>query len=81
MIGEFVVLLGRLYQFVLLARVLLSWVQIDPYHPAVQALYWLTEPVLQPIRRVLPQGVGLDFSPVIAMILVQLVTEVIATTL
>jgi len=80
-IGEFVVLLGRLYQFVLLARVLLSWVQIDPYHPAVQALYRLTEPVLQPIRRVLPQGVGLDFSPVIAMILVQLVTEVIATTL
>jgi YggT family protein len=78
--ANIVVLIGQLYQIVLLARVLLSWIRVDPYHPAVQALYQITEPVLQPIRRVMPQGMGLDFSPVIAMILVQLVTEVIATT-
>ncbi|NPV67942.1 MAG: YggT family protein [Anaerolineae bacterium] len=79
--AEFILMLGRLYQFVLLARVLMSWVQINPYHPVVQVLLQLTEPVLQPIRQVLPQTMGLDFSPVIAMILVQLVTQVIVAAL
>lgn len=80
MIASLVVMVGQVYQFVLLARVLISWVQVDPYHPAVQFLYQLTEPVLEPIRRVLPQTMGLDFSPIIAMILIQIVTEVIAAT-
>lgn len=75
-----IVTLGRLYMFVLLARVLLSFVQIDPYHPAVQFLYQITEPVLQPLRQVLPPAGGLDFSPFVAMLLVQLLTSVIATT-
>ncbi len=79
--AEFILMLGRLYQFILLARVLMSWVQINPYHPVVQVLLQLTEPVLQPIRQVLPQTMGLDFSPVIAMILVQLVTQVIVAAL
>lgn len=80
MIGNVVIMIGQIYQLVLLARVLISWVRVDPYHPAVQVLYQITEPVLEPIRRFMPQGMGLDFSPVIAMILVQLVTEVIAAT-
>jgi YggT family protein len=66
--------------FVLLARVLLSWIQIDPYHPAVQFLYQITEPVLRPIRQMLPAGGALDFSPLVAMLLVQLLTSVVATT-
>lgn len=73
-------MVAQIYQFVLLARVLISWVQVDPYHPVVQLLYQITEPVLGPIRRVLPQTMGLDFSPIIAMILVQVVTELIAAT-
>ncbi len=80
MIANAAVLIGQLYQIVLLARVLLSWVRVDPYNPLVQVLYQITEPVLAPIRRVMPQGMGLDFSPVIAMILVQLLVEVIVAT-
>jgi YggT family protein len=75
-----IVMLGRLYTFVLLARVLISWIQVDPYNPVVQFLYQITEPVLQPIRQMLPATMGMDFSPLIAMILVQLLTSVIATT-
>ena len=74
------VMLAQLYQLVLLARVLISWVQVDPYHPVVQVLYQLTEPVLRPIRNVLPQTMGMDFSPVVAMILIQLVAEVVSAT-
>ncbi len=79
--ANLILMLGRLYLFVLLARVLISWVRVDPYHPAVQVLFQLTEPVLKPIRDVLPSGSGLDFSPVVAMLLVQLVTELLASTL
>jgi YggT family protein len=75
-----IVTIGRLYMFVLLARVLISFVQIDPYHPAVQFLYQITEPVLQPLRQILPPAGGLDFSPFVAMLLVQLLTSVIAST-
>jgi YggT family protein len=80
-VANLILMLGRLYLFVLLARVLISWVRVDPYHPAVQVLFQLTEPVLKPIRDVLPSGSGLDFSPVVAMLLVQLVTELLASTL
>lgn len=75
-----IVTIGRVYMFVLLARVLLSFMQINPYHPAVQFLYQITEPVLQPIRQILPPAGGLDFSPFVAMLLVQLLTSVIAST-
>ena len=76
----FIVTLGRLYMFVLLARVVVSFIQVDPYHPAIQFLYRITEPVLQPIRQILPPAGGLDFSPFVAMLLVQLLTSVIAST-
>jgi YggT family protein len=75
-----IVTIGRIYMFVLLARVLISFIQIDPYHPAIQFLYQITEPVLQPLRQILPPMGGLDFSPFVAMLLVQLLTSVIATT-
>jgi YggT family protein len=80
-IASLILMLGRLYLFVLLARVLISWVQVDPYHPAVQLLYQVTEPVLQPIRQLLPPAGGMDFSPIVAMLLIQIVTEVLASTL
>jgi len=54
------------YYLVLLARVIISWVRPDPYNPLVKLIYQLTEPVLGPIRRVLPPLAGLDFSPLVA---------------
>lgn len=60
----------QLYSFVLLARALISWIpNMDPYHPAVQILYQVTEPVLEPIRRVVPPlGGMIDMSIIIAFI-------------
>ena len=48
----------RLFELLILARILLSWVQLDPYNPIVQGIFRLTEPILAPIRRMLPQTVG-----------------------
>lgn len=65
----------RIYTFVIIARAIVSWVQPNPYNPIVQALYRLTEPVLQPIRRVLFKSVGnvgIDFSPFVAIIVLNI---------
>ncbi|HCK10510.1 MAG: hypothetical protein CME21_11580 [Gemmatimonadetes bacterium] len=49
----------------MLARVLMSWFNPNPYNPIVDAIYRLTEPVLSPIRRVLPSMGGFDLSPLV----------------
>jgi YggT family protein len=58
----------QLYSYVLLARALVSWIpNLDPSHPAVQVLYNLTEPVLEPIRKLIPPLGGImDISIIVA---------------
>jgi YggT family protein len=73
--------LFELYSFVLLARVLISWFQVDPYNPIVRVLYQLTEPILAPIRRLLPSTGMMDFSPIIAFIVIRLAEEVVVSLL
>ena len=61
------------YAFLILifARFILSWVRPDPYHPTwgpvLRFVYNATEPLLAPIRRILPATGGLDFSPMILL--------------
>jgi len=77
---EIAALLGLiiyLYSFVILARVLMSWVQVDPNSPLARTLIDLTEPVLAPIRNLLPPTAGLDFSPIIAIVLLQIIGRMI----
>lgn len=57
-----------LYSLVVLAAVVMSWVRMDRRHPLAKMVYSLTEPVLAPIRRVLPSIGGLDFSPMVLLI-------------
>jgi YggT family protein len=57
-----------LYSLVVLAAVVMSWLRVDPRHQLARIVYRLTEPVLEPIRRVLPSAGGLDFSPLVLLI-------------
>jgi len=51
----------------ILIRVILSWIPHDPYNQLIQLLYQITEPILKPIRELLPlQSAGMDFSPILA---------------
>lgn len=59
--------------FGILARVLISWVRVDPSHPAVQFLFDVTEPILRPIRDLMPNMGTFDFSPIIALLLLNVV--------
>jgi YggT family protein len=65
---DLLIILLQVYSYVLLARALVSWIpNLDPYHPAVQLLYKVTEPVLDPIRKLVPPlGGMIDISIIIA---------------
>jgi YggT family protein len=65
------VVLTVLY-WLIIARALISWVSPDPYNPVVQFLYKTTEPILYPIRKILPFSLkfGIDISPVIAFLVI-----------
>ncbi|MEZ4659813.1 MAG: YggT family protein [Caldilineaceae bacterium] len=67
-----------LYTFVLLARILISWIpNIDPYHPIVQLLYQVTEPVLDPARRIIPPLGMIDISPIVVFIALGILQDVL----
>ncbi|MAG33673.1 MAG: hypothetical protein CL908_22575 [Deltaproteobacteria bacterium] len=62
-----------LYTLVILAAVIVSWTDRPRDNPIVRLLHALTEPVLEPVRKVLPETGGIDFSPVVVIILLRLV--------
>jgi len=57
-----------IYTFVILAGVILSWTGLPYDNPLVRVTRALTEPVLRPIRRVLPVVGGIDFSPMVLLV-------------
>ena len=72
----FIAYLINLYEYVVIAAVVLSWLigfnVINAYNPFVRSLWQaitaLTEPLLRPIRRMLPELGGLDLSPVVLLL-------------
>ncbi len=56
--------------WLIIISAVISWVNPDPYNPIVQFLYRTTEPILRPLRRLVPiRGVPIDFSPMIAILI------------
>ncbi|MDD3235534.1 MAG: YggT family protein [Candidatus Cloacimonetes bacterium] len=68
----------QIYTYLIFARVLMSWIIRDPGNPIYHFLYELTEPVLAPIRRIMP-SMGLDLSPIIAYMVLNLLARLIAS--
>jgi YggT family protein len=66
-----------LYSLIVLGAVIVSWVQLPPYHPVVKLLNTLTEPALAPIRKVIPPMGGLDITPMLLLILLQLIKGIL----
>lgn len=81
-LSTFVGLLFQILAFAIFARALLSWIpNLRPDHPAVRFLMDITEPVLAPLRRVIPSVGMMDLSPLIAMILLSQVGNILANSL
>ena len=80
-----VTLLFRFLWLAILARVILSWlpmagVRVDMYHPLIRFLYQITDPILDPIRRFATFGM-MDFSPIVALILLEIIQQVLVATI
>ena len=67
-LAQLVGIVLNIYMWIIIIRAIVSWVNPDPYNPFVQLLCRTTEPVLKPIRRVLPVTWGIDFSPLVAIL-------------
>ncbi len=70
-----------LYMWVIIARALISWVNPDPWNPIVQFLERVTEPVLAPIRRWIGWRMGIDLSPIIAILIIGFLQIAVVKTL
>ena len=67
---DLILLLLKLLWFAIFARAIVSWFPVDPHGPVVRALDAITEPVLDPLRRVVPRIGMIDITPMVAIILI-----------
>ncbi|MBU5613258.1 YggT family protein [Geomonas azotofigens] len=68
------------YKYILLASVIISWINADPYNPIVNFIYRVTEPALRRIRRYMPDTGMLDLSPLVLFALIYLVQIIVFDT-
>ncbi len=60
-----------IYMWIIIFRAVISWVNADPYNKIVIFLYRATEPVLRPVRRMMPlHNTGIDLSPIIVILVI-----------
>jgi len=69
-----------IYKYILLASVVISWINADPYNPIVNFIYRVTEPALTRIRRHMPSTGMIDLSPLVLFALIYLVQIIVFDT-
>ncbi len=79
-VAQMVDLLANILTILIVIWVIVSWI-LPPYHPLREALDRIVDPMLAPIRRVLPATGPVDFSPMVLLILVVLLSRVIVSVL
>jgi YggT family protein len=79
MVHQIYYVADKLFQFLYIAlmiRILLSWVPHNPYHPLVEFLYKITNPLLDPFRRLIPPIAGFDLTPIFAFVALGVIKNV-----
>jgi YggT family protein len=76
LLAQIISTLSALYILIVIASVILSYV-MDPYHPVRQGVDNLVRPLLDLIRKVVPPVGALDFSPLVLIVLVQVVSSLL----
>ncbi len=76
---ELAILSLNLFFFVILIRIILSWISPDNYNPVTALLTTISEPILRPFRRLIPPVGGFDISPIFAIVLLQAVVIFLRT--
>lgn len=73
-------LLANLLTILIIVWVIVTWI-LPPFHPLREALDRIIDPMLAPIRRVLPTMGGIDLSPMILIILIELISRILISLL
>jgi len=76
LLAVFINVVSQVFVWIVIASALLSFV-LPPYHPVREALDRIVDPFLNPIRRVVPLAGAMDFSPLILILLVQLIARIL----
>lgn len=71
-LSELLLLTLNVFLISILVQVIMSWINPQAHNPVLSILYSLNEPLLRPARRMLPNSSGIDFSPLLVMVLIQL---------
>ena len=61
-----------IYLFIIIVQVIISWINPDAYNPITMIMYQLSKPILRPVRRSIPSAGGFDFSPLIILVIINL---------
>ena len=69
---------AQIFSLLIIVDSVLSFV-MSPYHPVREALGKILNPIYAPIRRILPPMGGMDFSPLVLLILIQVVVRLVAS--
>ena len=76
-VGELVILTINVFMFAIVIQVILSWVNPGSYNPVTALLYSITSPIMRPIQRLIPTISGIDLSPLVAIIGLQVLRMLI----
>lgn len=65
------------YAYLLIFRILLTWIKHNPYHPIIKFVYEITDPYLNLFRRFIPPFGMIDLSPIVAIIVLQVIQRLV----
>ncbi len=74
---RFINLVFTLYSLAFILRALLPWFRVSYYHPVMRFLVQITEPLLAPLRRYIRPVGGIDFTPMVALLLLWFVEQLL----
>lgn len=78
---EFISFIGFFLSLAIFARVIMTWFPVGRNNPIVMFIYTVTEPILAPIRRFVPRFGMFDFSPFIALVLINVIETILLRAL
>ncbi len=73
-----IVVIIQILTFAILARSILTWFPMNPNNPVITVLWHITEPILSPLRRIIPRVGMIDITPMVAIILLYVISAVLA---
>lgn len=80
-IAGLIVILVQILTMAIFLRAILSWFRLDSRNPLVEMLDMITEPILSPLRRIVPRIGMIDITPLVAIVLLQFLSRALIGSL